>query len=455
VKPRDKVLKALLRESPGDVEAIVELLEFLIERQKWSDVERWIEHAERHAVPTDALLLPRAQLALARGGLDKAAALIMTASERFGDLPTVLRVRATVSMLQDRFDDALAVYRRLLTIDPNDDAAMLGALRTLLALERFEEAESMGADLVRRLPLDADAHQAYGQALAALDRVDRAKFHLERATTLDPEFGEARVDLAEIVFDEGREEDAMEMLERHLEEYGRDPVVVLALVDFYSQRGHFAEAADLLRRHLRDEPDDVDARAELAWMLIKVDRFDEAMNQARMLLGVPGENDRARRLLARCLLLRDKIDEAEAQLDEVEEQEEAMTLFLRSVSAYKRRDYEVGLDLASHALELDRSSSESLRIFGDCAFQLGLYEEARDAFKQLVDLGFDDAHLVANYAAALAGTGDHDRALAEIAKVESELPEAAKTLRGVVAAERAKMRAGQSAGDAFRSDEQP
>ena len=103
---------------------------------------------------------------------------------------------------EKRFEDALAVYDRLLALQPNSVAAHMGRGGALRALDRHQAALAEYEIVLAADPNAADVWNGRGHLLRILGRVDEALESLNRALALTPDFAEALQNRGELLWDE-------------------------------------------------------------------------------------------------------------------------------------------------------------------------------------------------------------------------------------------------------------
>lgn len=145
-------------------------------------------------------------------------------------------------------EDARIIYEDLARRRP-DDARVL--YRLSLVTEKQGDLDATIAALERSAALDpgyAPLHRRLGMLLLESGRVDEARSHLERATDLDVDDEGAWFGLARLAVLEGRPEDAVRIIDAHLED-GRYPVDAGRLkVTALRQLGRPEDAARLSER---------------------------------------------------------------------------------------------------------------------------------------------------------------------------------------------------------------
>jgi tetratricopeptide (TPR) repeat protein len=104
----------------------------------------------------------------------------------------------------ERWEDAVAAYRELVRLRPNDGAARLRLGEALLyGLGRAEDALSVIDAALQLEAGSAEAHGSRGFALASLNRFGEAVTAFEQAQRLDPDYWRSRP-AARAVFEAAR-----------------------------------------------------------------------------------------------------------------------------------------------------------------------------------------------------------------------------------------------------------
>jgi predicted O-linked N-acetylglucosamine transferase (SPINDLY family) len=214
--------------------------------------------------------------------------------------------------LAGRRGEAEAIYRRALTLEPNNPAILirLGALRleqgaapeavelidraTKLSPNMAQYHNALGTALTatRRLPEAAgafrravqcnrdyaDAHHGLGKALTHLGQLDEAIASLRTAANLKPTFPPIQTDLANALRRRGRLDEALAAARRAVEidpryAWGHN---ILGLL--HCDRGENEQALASLNRAVALRPDMADAYVNLAQLMRTIGRFTEAIN---------------------------------------------------------------------------------------------------------------------------------------------------------------------------------
>lgn len=95
-----------------------------------------------------------------------------------------------------REDEAIAAYNRALAVKPDDAHAHYNLANIYVRQENIVAALPHYDAASTRMPNDADVHYSYGSALARVGRFEQAAEHFAAALNNDPNYDEARTNLA-------------------------------------------------------------------------------------------------------------------------------------------------------------------------------------------------------------------------------------------------------------------
>jgi len=177
-----------------------------------------------------------------------------------------------------------------------DIGSLLAQSRGLLDAGRHAEAVRCLETAVRRQPTFPDLHNQLGLALSMAGEPLRAESHLARAVELNPNYAEAHLNLAILLF----ERNAYNAARDHLREFDRivrgnapgfpDPALDdlarrhAELAERYRLYGLLQEAEEQLVAAVRLRPAYGDLRLRLVRVLFERAKLDAAAEQVEMLL---------------------------------------------------------------------------------------------------------------------------------------------------------------------------
>ena len=139
--------------------------------------------------------------------------------------------------------------------------AELARLQDLIAQGDFTQAKQQLVNLTRRAPMLPYLHFQRGMIEALTDRPEAAIECFERALEIDPNYVDARINLAVALGDLGRTGAAIAACETCLKADDKNPFVWLAYGDFLLQEGRGQDAENATQKAL-----DLDPGSAQAWL---------------------------------------------------------------------------------------------------------------------------------------------------------------------------------------------
>ncbi|MFB6374584.1 MAG: tetratricopeptide repeat protein [Bradymonadaceae bacterium] len=374
-------------------------------------------------------MLERASRLIERSNYEQALDLLERAETVHADHHRTYHLLGLCHFFRQEFDEAQSNLERAIELR-EEPATYLYA--GLAAEQRGEAAEAKlhfqkALASVENPPFEFDLYFGLGRALLAMGRTVKALHELRKARELSPDDPEVTVALARAMFENGKIDDADELLaEVGNDRLETDGIALQARIA--EQRGADERAARLFERVLEDRPEDVEAmlgaaRTHLAsgaparaqqYLLQVVDRTDTPARriEARTLLGrgarKAGDPDRA-------------LDQYRLALEEADTTDTRGEFVDEARLGAGRLLLEAG-ELAEATVQLDRLVAEASGPIADqarlglarCRLTAGNPSEARRLLDEL-DLVGGDAHFRARirHVAGLASleTGDAAEAL--------------------------------------------
>lgn len=129
------------------------------------------------------------------------------------------------------FPMAVRLLRAALNADPDNALARFNLIRPLAELDRMEEASAIAAALLHNGPAHPEYLNIKGFLLYRQGRFDDALSFLRAALHKNPGHFNARINLGMTLSRRGYFEQAKRLLEPLLQEYPKDPTVLLCLID--------------------------------------------------------------------------------------------------------------------------------------------------------------------------------------------------------------------------------
>jgi YaiO family outer membrane protein len=113
-----------------------------------------------------------------------------------------------------RYGDAIAIYREILLLEPENDEIRAALARLLSWQGSYAEAVDLYRDILRRHPVDLDIRTALARVLSWQKHVAEARQLYEGVLQENPRHAEALQGLADLFYWEGRPEEALGYYER-------------------------------------------------------------------------------------------------------------------------------------------------------------------------------------------------------------------------------------------------
>jgi tetratricopeptide (TPR) repeat protein len=211
------------------------------------------------------------------------------ALELVPDSPTIMERLAEIYAKSQRIRDAVAQAQQVLKLDPNNvEARRLLARVYVRTLGDMNPGEVQQENLARAIEqfqaiLKIEPDDTFSALwLARLYRFenhhDEAERVLRGILQHDSENGPALEQLSQLLVDEGRSQDAIDLLEKAAGD-SSSPDVYDLLGDAYSQQKDYAKAETAYQKAVDEDPDDPGHRHGLAQALLSQDKYTQALEQ--------------------------------------------------------------------------------------------------------------------------------------------------------------------------------
>lgn len=171
--------------------------------------------------------------------------------EKFGDTQTnhaidMIEARAQLLASVERYDEALALYKRVIDYRPDDEGAQLGNAEILLRMDRLDDALREYRQAARRWPDSALSLNAYGYTLAdRTDRIDEAARLIRKALDMEPDSPAIIDSWGWVLYRQGKYDEALAELERAYAGL-KDPEVAAHIVEVLWKLERHDEAKKVL-----------------------------------------------------------------------------------------------------------------------------------------------------------------------------------------------------------------
>jgi protein O-mannosyl-transferase len=165
-------------------------------------------------------------------------------------------------------------------------ALVLGlCLLTMHRARIFAQEETLWTDTLAKNPAAWCAHANLGWILAAQQKYDQAREHLEASLRLKPDNAQAQCNLGRLLSLQGKFGEAEEHFQAAVKLKPNDAEIRKSYASALAENGRKQDAVNQLREALRVQPA-VESCVQLATLLCEMGQFREAVNEYRKLLEV-------------------------------------------------------------------------------------------------------------------------------------------------------------------------
>jgi tetratricopeptide (TPR) repeat protein len=316
---------------------------------------------------------------------------------------------------QKRWETAIAHFREALRLQPRS-ADALGHMGLALARSgRIDEAVEALSAAIAIYPDSVHAHNNLGVALRTRDP-ERALTHLRRAVELDPEFAEARVNLASVLLDRGQTDEAQRALDAALALEPRDAATHFRVGSALLQHGRLDEAASHFETTLALDPTHVGARNSLGVVRLRKGDPKAALAFFRDVLEREPDDADARSNLGTALVRLGRTDEGLRELVRALELEPRQADAHATLGAVLARQghLDEAVDHFHKAMEADPDNAVAHNNLGAALLQRGELAGAREQLERAVALAPGNADAQANLGALLLQEGELEAAVTHL-----------------------------------------
>ncbi len=392
-----------------------------------------VQKAEAHAVLARLLVNER--------NYSKAEKEVALAEKLDPENVSMLLAKGRIALVRKDYSTAATTFAKAAANAPKNVFAALGKIET--DIRTGELAETKKA-LEALMPVHKDvalAHYLMGEIHIALKDNEAGETELKKAIALDDTLLEAYVGLSTYYLSEGRNDDAMKILDKASETVPGSPLIKKTLAAGHAARGDWASAIVELDNALKLDPDDVDAHFQMAVMYRKMDSLDDAK---RALEEVEKRNSAYPGLaLEQGLLMERRGDTASA----LSAYKKALSLsptdvglMLRvGVASFLAGDLEGAQTQLKNVLEKEPASPEANFYYGETLRRSKRTAESLAYLQKATELVKDNPLYHLRYGMALEATRDVERAVAELQKALALDP---KTAEAYVVIGKIKLRLG-------------
>jgi tetratricopeptide (TPR) repeat protein len=252
----ESLLRRALEIDPNWAPTLTTLAELLLSAGRGAEALPLLQRAIRGVprYPRAALLLVRSYLDMGQPASALEIAAEWCAGGKLDDDLSALHVAAYAAL--GRESEAVAAYRRLVALAPDSPTATHTLAVALNAAGQPEEGERVARQTLSRTQPTAALHLTHARSLIALERFEQAELALRECVRLEPLRAEAHDSLAQLVWMRtGNIGEATRALDQALEKYSHDDALWAAKAALLQGAGDARAAYSCLaQRAARPQP---------------------------------------------------------------------------------------------------------------------------------------------------------------------------------------------------------
>jgi S1-C subfamily serine protease/Tfp pilus assembly protein PilF len=206
--------------------------------------------------PQDALAFARLFVALDRGQLRQASAILVSLRERQSKNPIYWFLDGTLHTMLNNLDLAASSFKQAIKLKPDMAMAHDGLGMVLSNQGKLREAIAQYKNAAKVDPADWVAYQSAGMASSMLGEHEKAIAFFDQALKLQPNRAHLHRFRAQAMADLGKNIDAFASLNAALKLDATDAATYAAIGALHLKLKHAPEAMDALRKSIRLDPTD-------------------------------------------------------------------------------------------------------------------------------------------------------------------------------------------------------
>ena len=325
----------------------------------------------------------------------------------------------TKLMEEGKYGDALGMFEKALSFDPNDTLAKLYRARSLSGLDRGDDAyDAVDAVLQSHPEMDVTYVVYAGDLMVSLKEYDRALELGERAARLDPTFTYSFHTMARVMMLVGRADDAKKYLDEALRHAPDDYTNYLDYVHNVMYHDEYALAVLYLNRLIRMNHNVEAAYSEKINVFYMMKKYQSALKACDAALEMFPSNYDAHVTRGRIFQIMGKLSDAQkaAKAAAAIKPREAYPYEILYDIMVAQGDYEKALKYNTRAIRNDPDNYNLKRDRCSIILDMGRNKDAIAAAKSISGIHDDDPLPNFVTSTALFRMGRYDEALSAIKK---------------------------------------
>ncbi|HEY1435367.1 MAG TPA: tetratricopeptide repeat protein, partial [Thermoanaerobaculia bacterium] len=303
---------------------------------------------------------------------------------------------ARTAITDGRYQDALALYRKVLVVVPNDPIVHLEYAQLLRDLNVTDEAAKQAREAARLDPDLAEARRLLGSLeLAAAEkdpsRLPAAIEELSAAHRLGPSDAGTSVTLARALLAAERPAEAAAILDE-LPELAGQPAIQRLTAEAKAKSGQYHEAEELYQALWEADPGDREIAAALIDLYEDQDKLDEALGVLEKLSARDPENQAVKERIVLDLARAGRFPESEQRARDVvaKRPENRAAQRLLATVLFERGSTVEGEKILRALIEADADDPSTRRALASELVRERRFDEARAMYDEMVRAAGED-----------------------------------------------------------------
>jgi putative PEP-CTERM system TPR-repeat lipoprotein len=272
-----ELYKSLLAKKPGNIAILLGLAEIAVTRQKWEEAEEYLNRARDSAPGNPAPAIALVKLELQRQHVPQAKAVAEQLAAQFATNPAVLDTLGQVQLVAGDKTGALSTYKRAYTLAPNSAPILLRYAALLSGAKYYAEARRVLREAIAQAPRNTALKGDLIRLDGAAGGLDAGLAQARSFAKSDPNNPTYELISAELYEKNGRDGDALSLLQTAAANRPKDSEVAIALAQLYARKGKPDKAEELLQARLKVNPDDLALQSALASLYLNDKEFTLAI----------------------------------------------------------------------------------------------------------------------------------------------------------------------------------
>ncbi|MCC6931702.1 MAG: tetratricopeptide repeat protein [Deltaproteobacteria bacterium] len=229
-------------------------------------------------------------------------------------IPLFLLAKANSQYLLGKLNEAEQSYNQVLDINGQNEKALQGLALIAFSRNSLADAENFLRQAIQINPDDGTVFYDLALVLEKLERREEAIISLETALDKKSRFNEAKIKLAELYYHEGRNLEALNLIEP-LYSAKMSPEQALLLAAIYQRQDKVNESRTIYQQIHKGDPENYSALVGIAQLDIIDGKIDIAVAALEKANNDASSNAEILSLLGHAYLLQDKLKEGKQVLD--------------------------------------------------------------------------------------------------------------------------------------------